>query len=282
MLLRTIELCEKNAEINRASKFRQGNVLHFDEQCNLIITGDLHGHFRNFERIVSFANLKNNPDTHVVFQEILHGGPEDINGCCMSFKVFFDVMHYKHDYPDQVHLIMGNHDTAIITDHSVLKNGKEMNQSLKDGLHQYFGGDFDKVNEAIKKYLISQPLAVKCANGVWASHSLPADRFVKDFDVAVFDKELTPEDLERPKSAYTLTWGRRHSKKLLKELAKLLEVNYFILGHQPQASGWTKFADMLIILASEHNRGTLISFDPTESYTLDELADRIVLLASLV
>ncbi|HEG42939.1 MAG TPA: hypothetical protein ENH94_02710 [Phycisphaerales bacterium] len=281
MLQVTTDLCRKAAELNYSAKNRKGNILCFSDGARLIVTGDLHGHQRNFEKIADYADLKNNPDTHVVFQEILHGGPEDLAGGCTSFKVFFEVLRYKLDYPDQVHLIMGNHDTAIITDHSVLKNGKEMNQALKNGMRQYFGGESEAINEAVRGYLISQPIAIRCANRIWMSHSLPADRFVADFDVSIFDKKLEPDDMLRPKSLYTLTWGRRQSKKALAELAKLFDVDYFILGHQPQPSGWARFGDNLIILASDHTRGCLISFDPTKSYTLNELTECIVLLASL-
>ena len=49
------------------------------------------------------------------------------------------------------------------------------------------------------------------------------------------------EDLVRPGSAYLLTWGRRHSRTLLEQMAELLDVDIFILGHQPQPQGWKKF-----------------------------------------
>ena len=67
-----IDLCVKSAELNYSAKYRKGNVIHLPGEGNVIVTGDLHGHRRNFEKIVTFADLENNPKTYLVFQEILH------------------------------------------------------------------------------------------------------------------------------------------------------------------------------------------------------------------
>lgn len=75
-----IDLLNQGAEANKADKFRLANLIHLPADGNLIVTGDLHGHRRNFERIVAFADLAGNPDRHVILQEIIHGGPEDSEG----------------------------------------------------------------------------------------------------------------------------------------------------------------------------------------------------------
>jgi hypothetical protein len=85
----------------------------------------------------------------------------------------------------------------------------------------------------------------------------------------------------RPGSAYLLTWGRKHSQATLDKLAGLLDVDIFILGHQPQEQGWNQAGDNLIIIASNHNHGCLLSIDMTKSYTIEQLIDSIVPLASI-
>lgn len=276
------ELCKKAADINYSAKYRNGNVICFPDSGKVIATGDLHGHLRNFEKISAYADLANNPETHVVFQEILHGGPEDDFGGCQSFKVFFDVLRYQCDFPEQVHLILGNHDTAIITGNNVLKTGREMNRAMRDGMKRYFGCDYEKVEEVVRDYLLSQPIAARCGNGIWISHSLPANNYIEKFDVEIFDRALELEDAMRPNSAYTLTWGRRHSKKTVAKMAKLLEVSVFILGHQAQEMGYSVQGDNTIILASDHNHGCLLDFDLSKKYTVDELVECIVAIASIV
>ena len=276
-----IELCENGIEQNYSSKYRKGNVIHLPEAGRVLITGDMHGHRRNFEKLVTFADLDNNPDMHVIFQEILHGGPEDDIGGCLSFKLFANILEYQLKYPDQVFLIMGNHDTAIIGNNDVMKGGKEMNQALKAAMKRHFEEEYQQVILKLKAYLLSQPIGVRCDNRIWVSHSLPANRLVDDFDMRIFDKQLALEDVIRHEPLYQLTWGRRHSQETLDKMAQKLDVDFFVLGHQPQDQGWTQAGDNLIILSSDHNHGCLINIDLAKNYSIDELANSVVMLASI-
>ena len=267
--------------LNYLEKFRRGCIAHLPDTGKVVVTGDLHGHRRNFEKIIAFADLPNNPDTHLVLQEILHGGPEDDLGGCMSFKLLFDVLIYKLQFPHRLHIILGNHDTAIINNYNVMKSGKEMTQSMKAAMKRCFGSDFEAVELALKQFLFSQLLAVKCQNRIWISHSLPADSYLQKFDTEVFDRKLEINDIVRPGPAYLLTWGRRHSEQALTKLTKMFDTNLFILGHQPQDEGWKKAGKNLIILASDHNHGCLIDIDLTQYYTIEKLIENIVPLASI-
>ena len=276
-----IELFKKGMELNYSAKYRRGNIIHLPDAGELIITGDLHGHRRNFEKIVTFADLENNPQRHVVFQEILHGGPEDGQGGCLSFKLLFDAIRYQLEFGDQVHLILGNHDTAIVSDIDIMKMGREMTRAMQAAMKRQFGGEYVSVYLALTEYLVSQPLAVRCANRIWASHSLPPDSDVDSFDTTVFGRHSQVSDMTRPNPAYQLTWGRRHSEETLSTLAKMLDADLFILGHQPQPAGWARVADNTVIIASDHNHGAVISFDLEKSYTIDELIRCILPLAAI-
>ena len=276
-----IDLLNKAADANNEDNFRHGNVIHLPAEGSLIVAGDIHGHRRNFERIIAFANLDANPDRHVILQEIIHGGPEDKEGGCLSYKLLFDVARYKLNFPHRVHIIIGNHDTAFISNIQVMKNGKEMNRPMCLAMQREFQQACPEVIQAIRQFLFSQPLAVRCNNRIWISHSLPAERFVDKFDPQILSRPLQPDDLDRPGSAYLLTWGRRHSQPLLDKLAELFDVDLFILGHQPQQQGWTQAGKNLIIIASDHNHGCLLSLDLTKSYTVDELINSIVPLTSI-
>jgi len=276
-----IDLLKHGMEASNADKFRRGNVVHLPADGSLIVTGDLHGHRRNFERIVAFADLANNPDKHVLLQEIIHGGPEDEQGGCLSYKLLFDVVRYKVDFPDRVHVIMGNHDTAFINNSEVMKDGREMNRAMSAALEREFKDNGPEIELATRQYLFSQPLAVRCENRIWMSHSLPNDRSAEKFDPVVLSRELKVNDVVRPGSAYLLTWGRRHSQTLLDNMAELLDSDIFILGHQPQDKGWCQAGRNLLIIASNHNHGCLIPIDMTKSYTIEQLVESIVPLASL-
>jgi len=276
-----IDLLNKGAEASNADRFRRGNLICLPADGNLIITGDIHGHRRNFERIVAFADLTGNPDRHIVLQEIIRGGPEDAEGGCLSYNLLFDAIRYKLSFRDRVHIIMGNHDTSFINNSKVMKNGKEMNRSIRLALEREFHEAGTEIRMAIKQFLFSQPLAVRSENRIWLSHSLPSDRFVNKFDSQVLDRPLKNEDIVKPGSAYLLTWGRNISQQTLDKMAKLFDVDIFVLGHQPQQQGWSRAGKNLIIIASNHNHGCLLSIDLAKSYTVEMLIDSIVPLASI-
>jgi len=276
-----IDLLNEGTEASYSDKFRCGNSIHLPGEGSLIATGDIHGHRRNFERIVTFADLANKPYRHVVLQEIIHGGPQDSEGGCLSYKLLFDAVRYKLSFPHQVHIIMGNHDTTFIISSEVMKNGKEMNRAIRSALDREFQQDSGNIIQAMKQFLLSQPLAVRCDNRLWLSHSLPSDFYVDKFDREVLQRPLKMEDCEKPGSAYLLTWGRNHSQTLLDRMAELLDVDTFILGHQPQQQGWSQAGENLIIIASNHNHGCLLPINLSKSYTIDELIDSIVLLTSI-
>lgn len=276
-----IDLLNKAAKANEADPFRRGNLIHLPAAGTLIATGDIHGHRRNFERIVSFADLPNNPDRHVVLHEIIHGGPEDTKGGCLSYKLLFDVARYKLDFPDRVHTVMGNHDTAFINDSDVMKNGKEMNRAMRSAIEHEFTGSAEDTILAMRQFLFSQPLAIRCENRIWISHSLPSDLMADKFDPDVLTRKLQINDIVRPGSAYILTWGRRHSQALLDSMAALFDVDLFILGHQPQEQGCCRAGGNLMIIASDHNHGCILPIDLAKSYTIQQLTDAIVPLTSI-
>ncbi len=277
----TNDLLKNGIEANNTDRFRRENVILLPNEGSLIVTGDIHGHRRNFERIVAYADLTANPDRHVVFQEIIHGGPEDQDGGCLSYRLLLDVIRYKLSFPRNVHLIMGNHDTAFINNTEVMKNGKEMNRAMRAAMERQFPGKSEKIVLTMQQFLFSQPLVVKCANRIWVSHSLPADNLLDKFDPEIINRRLNISDIVRPGSAYLLTWGRRHSKALLDKMAEVFDVDTFILGHQPQEQGWSKLASNLIILASDHDHGCLLPIDLSRPYSIDELVKNIVPLASI-
>lgn len=276
-----IDLVNKGIRANQADRFRRANLVRLPGQGSLVVGGDIHGHRRNLERIITYADIPNHPDRHLILQEIIHGGPEDDTGGCLSYQLLFDAVRFKLEFPDQVHFVMGNHDTACICSTEVMKNGKEMNRAMSMALEREFQQAGSDVKLAIRQFLFSQPLAVRCSNGVWISHSLPSNQFAAQFDPGVFDRELQLNDCRKPGSAYLLTWGRRHSQDVLDTMARRLDARVFILGHQPQQAGWRVFGENLIILASDHDHGCLLELDLAKPYTARTLAERIIPLASI-
>jgi len=276
-----IELLNEGAEANYSDAFRKGNIIQLPARGSLVVSGDIHGHRRNFERIVKLADLGGNPDRHVVLQEIIHGGPVDEHGDCLSYHLLFDVARYKLDFPDRVHIIMGNHDVSFIQNVEIMKNGKEMNRSIRRALAAEYGPESKQIEGAMSGFLFSQPLAVRCENRIWISHSLPSDLYIDKFDAEVFNRPLKESDIVKPGSAYLLIWGRNYSPELVNDMARLFDVDVFVVGHQPQQQGWSRFGDNLIIIASDHNHGCVLKLDLAKSYTIEQLEEAVVPLSSI-
>jgi hypothetical protein len=275
------DLLAEGLKANLQDKFRRGNVINLGAEGTLVAAGDIHGHRRNLERILGFADLEANPDRHLVLQEIIHGGERDADGGCLSYRLLFDVVRCKIGFPDRLHLIMGNHDTAFISGRPVMKDGQEMNRRLHRAIDSRFGGESEGIVEAMRGFLLSQPLAVRTANRMWFSHSLPSDNLLSQFDSGVLERPLDRRDCERPGSAYILTWGRRQSPHLLEEMAALLDVDVFVLGHQMAERGCKPAGGSAVIINSEQDHGCLLKIDLARSYTAEEVMRSTVQLASL-
>src|SRR5580704_6304366 len=83
----TIVLFRQAAEANLATANRTGNVIEIGMATadDVMLTGDLHGHRRNFNMICRIAALDSRPRRHLVLQEVCHGGPSyPKSGGCMS------------------------------------------------------------------------------------------------------------------------------------------------------------------------------------------------------
>lgn len=276
-----LELLNQGIHANRKDKHRRKNIIRLPLSGELVVTGDLHGHQRNLDRIVTYADLGNNPQRHVILQEIIHGGDKTPEGGCLSYRVLVRAVEYKLRHPDQVHLIIGNHDTAFITDTEVMKDGREMNRAMEMALKEEFPENHAEMSQALQDFLFSQPLAIKTANGLWMSHSLPADRWKDQFNPHVFVKPLEIVDCEKPGDAYLLTWGRNMSQPWLNDLAAMLKSRLFIVGHQPQAEGWDQAGDNLLIIASDHNHGCLVHTNLEDEVSMEDLVNSVVPLSSI-
>ncbi|MBN1787367.1 MAG: metallophosphoesterase [Sedimentisphaerales bacterium] len=276
-----IDLLQIGMEANHKDSCRRHNLIVGPDKGDMVIAGDIHGHRRNFERVVNYAALDKNPDRHLILQEIIHGGLEDEQGGCLSFEVLADAVKLKIYYPDRVHFILANHDTAFINNNEVMKGGKEMNAAMRAAMQRRFGDRVFDVESAIEKFLFSQPLAVKTANRIWISHSLPANRMLEKFDFSIFVRKLKINDIVRPNSAYLLTWGRGHSQETLDFMADKLDIDFFVLGHQVQETGWMSNNKNLIIIDSQHNHGHLMHIDLTCQYTIQKLVDSLVPIAGI-
>ncbi len=270
------------AHANRTSPLRCGSTAHLPaKNHNLVwMTGDLHDHALNLQRIVHLADLENNPDDHLVLHEMIHG-PHLVNGMDLSIRMLARVAALKTDYPDRVHLLLSNHELAQMLGTGILKNAQNVIESFNDGIDFLYHNTAEAVRSAFNDYVASLLLAVRTPNGILLSHSLPSPRAMPDFDATVIDRELTADDLANHGSAHTMVWGRHQTAEQINNLAQMWNVHYFIVGHQSVDMGFEMRLPNFFIMASNHDHGQALPIELDPAYDANTLARQTVPLASV-
>lgn len=254
---------------------RDGSTLHLPEDGCLVMTGDLHDHTDNLARILKLAALDASPAHHVVLHEVIHPSERDPGTPDLSIRTLVQVAALMVQYPLQVHVLLSNHELAQIRDEPILKGGTSVNQVFDAGVQTIYGGGADAVRAAMRDYVESLLLAVKCPYGILCTHSLPSPRRLEMFDSSVIERELTDDDLTRNGSAYDLVWGRRHTQAVADELGAAWDVDLFVMGHQPADTGHYIEGDTMIVLASDHSHGVALPIDLTRPYRLFDLVKAV-------
>jgi hypothetical protein len=269
------------AELNRQDPLLRGSLLHFPDYGQLVMTGDLHGHQRNLERIQTFCDLEHAPARHVILHEIVHAELESFVSTDMSHLVLLQAARWKRDFPEQVHFIHGNHELSQLTRHEISKGGRIVTKDFMRGVEVSYGDGFEEVYDAILEFISSFALAGRTKNRVFLSHSLPGHRDVARFDPAIFDAPFSDLDLSEHGSVYPLVWGRYQTEEAIEHLATILDVDTFICGHQPQEDGYEIRHDRMLIIASDHNHGVFLPFDLKKSQSIDDLVRVMRPIASI-
>lgn len=276
------ELFDRAAQANRATPGRSGCVVDLPDRGRIVFTGDLHDHLDNFQAILKVARINYSPNYHIVFQEVVHG-ERLVNGNDLSYRTLARIAQLKLERPEQVHQVLSNHELSQLTGDAILKDGVGVVEAFRRGLGYVFGNDSERVDAAARAYIRSMPLAVRCANGVFCAHSLPAARHRETFDPGVLARELTDADLAAPEgSAHVLVWGRGLAQTVADELAAAWNAKLFILGHQHVDMGFEPSGQTMLILNSDHNHGVALPVDLSRTYTRDELIQEILPLNSVV
>ena len=276
-----INLYQQGRQTNLANPLRRGQLLEFTAPGELIMTGDLHGHEKNFDKIARFANLANNPHRHLILHELLHE-PKACPDGCLSFRLLERALRLQKLFPLQVHFLVGNHALAQVFGKPVARSGGNAVEFLETGLANAYGAHAEEVCQAMNDFLLSEPLAARLPNRIMLSHSLPPPAKMDRFDPQIIHRDhLDQADLQRDGSAYLLLWGRRQTPQQLTQLAQAWDVDLFVNGHQPQEMGFSVQGSQQIILASDNPHGCCLPIDLSQTYTIQTLANSIVKLAGV-
>ena len=278
------------ADANRSAGCRTGSIDLIRPPGTLIATGDLHDNPLHFAKLVRAAGMDEpGPDsapppvpTHLVLHEIIHSD-RLINGMDFSYRALARVAALKARFPELVHALLANHELSQVFGAGIVKDGVRVVEAFNDAVDYAFGEDAASVTDAIKQFIMSMPLALRCVcpgGDILVSHSLPATALMERFDPTVLTRDLTDADYEpRKGAAHLMVWGRGYDAEQIEDLVERWGINLFILGHEKADNGVKFIPPCAIVLNSDHERGVFLPIDLSHPPRAEEAVGMVVPLA---
>lgn len=289
------------ADANRSASCRTASIDIIRPPGTLIATGDLHDNPLHFAKLVRAAGMDDQGNegkpgaadpsaaqsepsgpTHLVLHEIIHSD-RLINGMDFSYRALARVAALKARFPERVHTLLANHELSQVFGAGIVKDGVRVVEAFNDAVDYAFGDDAPSVNDAIKQFIMSMPLALRCVcpgGDILVSHSLPATALMQRFDPTILTRELTPADYEpRRGAAHLMVWGRGYDAEQIEDLVERWGINLFILGHERADNGVAFIPPCAIVLNSDHDRGVYLPIDLSHPPRAEEALGMVVPLA---
>jgi hypothetical protein len=227
---------------------------------------------------------------HITLHEIIHP-PRLANGMDFSFRALARVAALKAEFPGRVHVLLGNHELAQVLGTAIVKDGVRVVDAFNAGLEYAYGADAPAVDEAIRAFVFSMPLAMRVeacgpdgrpgGRHILCSHSLPSPGQMARFDPTILSRDLEDRDYEPLKgSAYNMVWGRAHDPELLEDLVERWGINLFLIGHEKAEQGVRIVPPNAVILNSDHDRGVYLPLNLSSPPRVDEIPGLVVPLGS--
>jgi Calcineurin-like phosphoesterase len=261
-------------ELFRSTPGRRGGLITLGESVEeVMVVGDLHGNIPAFRQVLVAADLINKPRRHLVLQELVHGNkfyPDDQGD--KSHQLVDIVSALKCQFPDRVHLILGNHELSEITGRAIAKNGQALNALFRQGIDTAYGRSGDAIYSAYLKLFAALPLAVRVQNRVFLCHTIPDPLDLDQFDPSIFDADTWPaEAMARHGSVYAITWGRNTDPENVDRFAQLVDADWFITGHQPCDEGFRQANHRQIIIDGTEPYPAYCLFPTGSGVTIESL-----------
>ena len=268
-------------EANLTTPGKAGNTVVLTPELaeEVMVTGDLHGHRKNFNRIKKIAALGAHPHRHLILQEVCHGGPRYAkSGGCMSHALLEDVALLKAKFPARVHFLLGNHELAEMTDYPIQKNKAMLNLLFRLGMQHMYGEATDDVRASFIPFLQSCPLAVRMPHGEFISHSIPESCDARGFDTGVFEREIAYQEFFERSGVFQLVWGRDYRQANARAFADLVGARVLINGHEPCHEGFVAPNDLQIILDCCGETAGYVMLPMNQELSQAEIMERVSML----
>jgi hypothetical protein len=270
----------KATALFRSTPGRGGSVIHLEDASEVMVVGDLHGNLPAFRQALAAAALDSNPRRHLVLQELVHEinkGNEDQPD--RSHRLVDLVSALKCQYPDRVHVILGNHELSEVTGRIIGKDGQALNLRFRQGMELSYGSMTHEIYQAYLEQFAALPLAVRTPNRVFICHTIPDAIYLDRLDLSLLDADEWPEEAKRRGgTVYALTWGRDTSDETVDRFAGMVDADWFITGHQPCDEGFRQANHRQIIIDGTNPLPAYLLFSAREPVTMETLVGSVRIL----
>ena len=261
-------------DLTRQTPGRAGGLITLGpEAADVLVVGDLHGNVPALRQILQIADLAKNPHRHLILQELIHGPRHYLEeGGDKSHQLLDVVCALKCQFPDRLHLILGNHELSELTHRPISKGGVPLNALFRRGVLTAYGAQADEVYQTYRELFGTLPLAVRTPNRVFVCHTLPDPMDLDDFDAGIFALDTWPaEAMARHGAVYAITWGRNIEPENADKFAALVDAALFVNGHQPCDDGFRQPNHRQLIIDGTDPYPAYCLFPAQGSLTIDQL-----------
>jgi hypothetical protein len=271
-LRRAVEAC-------RTTPGRRGRLVEPPDVGDALVAGDLHGHLENFKALLDRADLACHPRRHLVLQELVHGPRRDPAGGDQSHRLLDLFAALKCQFPDRVHMLLGNHELSQWTRRAIVKNEEDLNELFERGVRTAYGERAGDVLAAYDRLFAALPIAVRLPNRVFLSHSLPSAARLAAWEPAMICREgETPEDYKLGGAVHAVVWGRDTSAPTAELYLKKVDADLLVSGHIPCDDGHLVPNDRQLILDCKDDRACACLVPADRPLTQAELLKGLVRL----
>jgi hypothetical protein len=235
-LLRTLR---QAADAFRTTPGRRGRFVQLTGADEVLVAGDLHGDLENFKRLLRLADLGRHPRRHFVLQELLHGPYRYPGGGDQSHRLLDVVAALKCQYPDRVHVLMGNHELSQWTNRAIMKGDEDLLQLFRQGVETAYDEQAAAVYAAYEELFAVMPFALRTPNRVFLSHSVPSRQRLDAWELAMLcQDEHGPDAHKLGGCLHAVVWGRDVSAETVQRYLQKVDADLLISGHIPCSTGY--------------------------------------------
>jgi hypothetical protein len=267
-------------ELMRATPGRSGGIVALENAVEVMVVGDLHGNIAAFKKVLTIAALERHLGRHLILQELIHGPlmyPDDKGDRSHQLLDVFTAL--KCQYPERVHLILGNHELSELTGRSIGKDGEGLNAKFRRGVETAYGESSGEILASYKTLFAALPLAVRTRNRVYVCHTLPDDIDLDNLDLKLLKADVWPEDaMKRRGTIYALTWGRDTAPETADRFSAMVDADFFVTGHQPCDQGFRQANHRQIIIDGTNPHPCYCLFRTDGPLTIESLVSCVHLI----